>query len=282
MSNPMKITFKTLFICILLILVFNSCKKNIVELTENNYTTRQFLSSDTTLGAIKIFIETEIPSKFKSKPVLDSIRTVIIRSLYGKDFLKYSNDSLAEKFAHELITDYKLTNLPMLEKLSKKNSYSFNFEHELHGFSLLSNKELFSYGISRYIYMGGAHSLSTRIFFNFELKTGKLLKENDIFIENYEKKIVDLIKLRIVEQSREDSTIIPITNLDETDYWLDAIRPNGNFYITESSINYVFNPYEIAPYSLGETEIILPFERLQDILKKNTVITQLIEIQKNP
>lgn len=278
----MKINSKTLFFSLFIILIFNSCKKNIVEITENNYSTRHFLSKDTTLGAIKIFIETEIPAKFKSKPVLDSIRTVIISSLYGNDYVKYPNDSLAQKFSDELINDYVLTNLPMVEKLSNKNAYSFNFEHELHGFSLLSDKFLFSYGISRYVYMGGAHGLSTRNFFNFDLKTGKLLKETDIFTENYEQAIKDLIKIRIVEQSMEDSTMVPISNLEDTDYWVDAIKPNGNFYITESSINYVFNPYEIAPYSLGETEVILPFDRLKDILKKNTVISHLIEIQENP
>ncbi len=278
----MKITFKLLFISIISVIFFNSCKKNIVEITENNYSTRHFLSSDTTLGAINIFIETEIPEKFKSKPILDSIRTVIIRSLYGNDFVQYSNDSLAQKFAKELINDYTLTNLPMLEKLSKKNAYSFNFEHELHGFSLLSDKFLFSYGISRYVYMGGAHGLSTRNFYNFDLKTGKLLTEADIFTENYDEALKDLIKTRIVEQSVEDSTMIPISNLEDTDYWVDAIKPNGNFYITESSINYVFNPYEIAPYSLGETEVILPFERLKDILNKNAIISHLIEIHNNP
>ncbi len=278
----MKINSKVLLFSLFTIFIFNSCKKNIVEITENNYSTRHFLSTDTTLGAIKIFIETEIPAKYKSKPVLDSIRTVIIRSLYGNDFVQIQNDSLAQKFAKELISDYVLTNLPMVEKLSKKNAYSFNFEHELHGFSLLSDKELFSYGISRYVYMGGAHGLSTRNFFNFDLKTGKQLKEADIFSENYEEALKELIKTRIVEQSVEDSAMIPISNLEDTDYWVDAIRPNGNFYITEGSINYVFNPYEIAPYSLGETEIILPFERLKDILKKNTAISHLIEIHENP
>lgn len=278
----MKINSKVLLFSLFTIFIFNSCKKIIVEITENNYSTRHFLSTDTTLGAIKIFIETEIPAKYKSKPVLDSIRTVIIRSLYGNDFVQIQNDSLAQKFAKELISDYVLTNLPMVEKLSKKNAYSFNFEHELHGFSLLSDKELFSYGISRYVYMGGAHGLSTRNFFNFDLKTGKQLKEADIFSENYEEALKELIKTRIVEQSVEDSAMIPISNLEDTDYWVDAIRPNGNFYITEGSINYVFNPYEIAPYSLGETEIILPFERLKDILKKNTAISHLIEIHENP
>lgn len=275
----MKTTLKLLIIGIFSIISFNSCKKNIVELSENNYSTKYFLSEDTTLGAIKITIETEIPSNYKSKTVLDSIRAFLISELYSKDFVNSPNDSLAQKFAAELINEYRLSNEPMLEKLSKKNAYSFNFEHELHGFSLLNDKILFSYGIIRYVYMGGAHGLSTRNFFNFDLKTGKKISEEEIFTDNYNEKLTELIKTRIIEQSLEDSTINAISNLEDSDYWVDAIKPNGNFYITESSVNYVFNPYEIAPYSLGETEVILPFDRLTGILKEKSVISHFLMVE---
>ena len=71
----------------------------------------------------------------------------------------------------------------------------------------------------------------------------------------------------------------PIITLEDTDFWVYAIKPNGNFYITDESINYVFNPYEIAPYSLGQTEVIIPFYKLKGILKPNNIISHLIDKQ---
>jgi hypothetical protein len=86
-----------------------------------------------------------------------------------------------------------------------------------------------------------------------------------------------MVKVRIVEQSFEDKSNEPILSLNDTDFWVEAIKPNGNFYITDESINYVYNPYEIAPYYMGQTEVVLPFYRLIDILKPNNVISYLIE-----
>jgi len=62
---------------------------------------------------------------------------------------------------------------------------------------------------------------------------------------------------------------------------VDAIKPNENFYITDESINYVFNPYEIAPYYMGQTEVVIPFYRLKDILKPNSIISYLTDKEAN-
>ncbi|MPN12476.1 hypothetical protein SDC9_159794 [bioreactor metagenome] len=125
--------------------------------------------------------------------------------------------------------------------------------------------------------MGGAHGLSTSNYLNFNIKNGKKITESDLFSDNYVTKLSELIKVRIVEQSFEDKSNEPILSLNDTDFWVEAIKPNGNFYITDESINYVYNPYEIAPYYMGQTEVVLPFYRLIDILKPNNVISYLIE-----
>ena len=268
-------------IILLIITVFSviflfSCKKQTVQVTENNYEIRQFLNPDTTLGAINISIETEIPTYFKSDIVLDSIRKTIIKTLYGDNYISVATDSLAKKYADELVNEYISNNEPLIKEIKNKVDFRFDNEFALQGFSLLSDKKLFSYGISRYIYMGGIHSLNTRTFFNFDLKTGKVLTEADIFKDSTDAELSELIKLRIIEQSKEDSTLEVITNLEDTEYWVDAIKPNGNFYITENSINYVFNPYEIAPFALGETEVVLPYDRVVNLLKPVTILNHLL------
>jgi len=128
--------------------------------------------------------------------------------------------------------------------------------------------------------MGGAHGLETRNYFNFDLKTGDLIKEKDLFKANYEFELAELIKKRIVEESKEykdQKNSEPIIDLEDTDYWTDSIKGNGNFYITDEGINYVFNPYEIAPYYMGQTEVSLPFSRLKNLLKPNSIIAYLVE-----
>jgi len=271
-----------LYACALITFFFISCTQKTIKTEEKDLVKKYYLSSDTTQGALSVDIEVEIPVAFADSNVLKSVRKTIITNLFGEDYVPVKNDSIVQKFCAELHNEYKANFLPLLKVKDSKNNYSFNNEHTLSGFSLLSDKNIYVYGIERYVDMGGAHGLETRNFYNFDLKTGKQISESDIFKADYKAKLSELIKVRIVEESKEDSTdnnSEPILSLEDTDYWTDSIKPNGNFYITDEGINYVFNPYEIAPDYMGQTEVTLPYDRIKDFLKPNSIITYLVEKQ---
>ena len=221
-------------------------------------------------------ISVEIPVCFDNEIILDSVRNEIIRNLFGNSYVALPNKLIVEKFSADLSKEYKQTNSSILEQMDSTALYSFNNEHILEGFSLLNDKDIYSYGISRYVFMGGAHGLSTLTYINFDMKTGRKITEDDLFLTGFVSTLSEILKVRIVEQSVEDKDIKPILNLESTDYWVEAIKPNGNFYITDESINYVFNPYEIAPYYMGQTEVVIPFIRLSGLLKANSVISQIV------
>ena len=266
-------------LCVLMAPVFFSCTQKTIKTKEKVFTKRCYLSEDTTKGSLNVEIQAEIPVAFADKSVLDSIRATIISNLFGENYISKSTDSIIPLFMADISTDYIENNKPLINQLDSSSAYTFNNEHILSGFSLLSDKYIYAYGIERYIYMGGAHGLETRNYFNFNLKTGKLITEKDLFVENFASDLAKLIKIRIVEESIGKTEKEPILDLEETVYWTDSIKPNGNFYITDESINYVFNPYQIAPYSLGETEVTLPFSLLKNILKPNSIISYLVKKQ---
>jgi len=275
-----KISRKSLIILSLAVLALSSCRQKTIRTIEKSDIERYYLAADTSKGALSIELNVEIPVCFDSQKVLDSIRNNIVSNLFGLEYIQIENDSLVQKFTSDLKKEYKLTNEPILNEMDEKSLYSFNNEHILDGFSLLNDEHIYSYGINRYVFMGGAHGLNTINYFNFNLKNGKQITESDLFMKNSTKKLTELIKKRIVEQSLEDESLEPIKNLEKTDFWTDAIKPNGNFYITDESLNYVFNPYEIGPYYLGITEVRLPYERLKSILKPNSIISYLIKKEK--
>jgi hypothetical protein len=275
----MKSRFIILSISTLIVFSFFSCKQKSIKTEEKDFTKRYYLTTDTSKGSFNVDIEVEFPVAFYNPVVLDSIRKTIITNVFGPEYVAYSNDSVISMFVKDLNQDYSDNNLPLVNQLDSSSNYSFNNEHVVSGFSLQNDKIIYVYGIERYVYMGGAHGLETRNYYNFDLKTGKLISETDLFVDNYKELLSDLIKKRIVEESKESEDNEPILDLENTDYWTDSIKPNGNFYITDEGINYVFNPYEIAPYALGETEVTLPFDRLKGIFKAQNIITYLIEKQ---
>ncbi len=279
----MKRHFIILLFSVLTSLVFFSCKPKTIETDTKDYAKRYFLVSDTNKGSLKVEFHIEIPVSFTNEIILDSVRKTIITYLFRENYVSYSNDSLVESFSNDLARDYRLSNAPMINLLDSGSFYSFNNEHILSGFSLLSDKNIYVYGIERYVFMGGAHGLETRNFINFDLKTGKVINENDLFVNNYKNELAELIKRRIIEESKETKETKnsePILSLEDTDFWTDSIKPNSNFYITDEGINYVFNPYEIAPYYLGQTEVTIPFKRLTNLLKPNSPIAYLVEKQQ--
>ena len=273
----MKKIYIYLIISLVTLSLFNSCKQKTIKTIDKTAQLTSFLSNDTTKGSIKIDITVEMPVCLDDERVLDSIRSEIIRNLFGDGYVTISHDSVVNKFAADLVTEYRLANEQLLNEMDSTSFYSFNNEHVLEGFSLLNDGTIYSYGINRYVFMGGAHGLSTSNYLNFNVKNGNKISESDLFADNYITKLSELIKVRIVEQSFEDKSNEPILSLNDTDFWVDAIKPNGNFYITDESINYVYNPYEIGPYYMGQTEVVLPFYRLVEILKPNSVISYLIE-----
>jgi len=271
-----------LLISILATTLFFSCTQKTIKTDEKDFVKKYFLSNDTSKGALSVDVEVEIPSAFVDKQVLNTIRATIVTNLFGDEYVSHSNDSLVSLFTKDLLTEYKENNKPLLSELDSTNRYNFDNEHVVSGFSLLSDKKIYVYGIDRYVYMGGTHGLETRNYYNFDLKTGKTLTEKDLFKSNYESELSEIIKKRIVEESKEmkeTTDTEPILSLEDTDFWSDSIKPNGNFYITDESVNYVFNPYEIAPYYMGQTEVTIPFNRLKNILKPNSIIAYLVDKQ---
>ena len=271
-----------LIYCALTSVLFISCSHKTIKTEEKDLVKKFYLTTYTTKGALSMDIDVEIPVAFADTTVLKSVRATLISNLLGDEYISKSNDSLVHLFSSELFTEYKENNEPLLNVKDSANNYSFNNEYDISGFSLLSDKKIYVYGIERYVDMGGAHGLETRNYYNFDLKTGKLIAEKDLFKPNYVSELSELIKKRIVEESKEikdSKDTEPIISLEDTDFWTDSIKPNGNFYITDEGINYVFNPYEIAPYYMGQTEVMLPYNRLADILKPNSIIAYLVEKQ---
>ncbi len=273
-----------LLVSVLVSISFFSCQQKTIKTEEKSLSEKYFLTTDTSKGALKVDIQVELPIEFHKKEIFDSIRNSIITNLFGKKYVSIPNDSLSKKFAADLAAEYRLNNAAIDDFLDSTTVYSFNNEHNLSGYGLLSDDKIYVYGIERYVFMGGAHGYESRNYYNYNLKTGKKITEKDLFVDKYENDLTQIIKDRILEQAKEEKepkNSEPILTFEDTDFWTDSIKPNGNFYISDIGINYVFNPYEIAPFYMGQTEVNIPFSRLNKLLKPDNIITYLIEKQSN-
>lgn len=250
-----------------------------VETDHQAWSERYFLTADTTRGALTIEINIDRPIAYPDAEILNKIKTQVYTQLFGVLSNQVEADSMLVAFVKELKSEYVNNNAEFVDKLSKDNRLVFDNSFILEGFALLNDKHIFSYGITREVDLGGNHPAKTRSYYNFNLVDGSQISEKDIFVEGYEKELTSIIRLKLIADSHVVDEIPEIDSFEDSEFIVEAIRPNGNFYLNDEAICYVFNPFEIAPiYYSADTEVVLPYSLIKHLMKENNPISYLVTI----
>ena len=256
--------FSLLIACVLLV----GCERNALQTTSLSSEQVCYLT-DAQEDSLTVSIHIEYPTAIGKTDALNNIQRDLKHRLFGEAYIEMEPQQALDAYVAMLKTEYKINILPLKEDWEKDNR-DFEYapicceEQVLTGSVMGEVKGILSYCVERYVYTGGAHGSNFRQFVNYNLQTGEQIDEEQLFAENYQEPLTQLLLQYMVEQNDE---IALIQDLQEAGYNVDDIHPNDNFYLAEEGITYVFNPYDIAPYALGETEILIPWSALQNILK---------------
>ena len=109
-------------------------------------------------------------------------------------------------------------------------------------------------------YTGGAHGMISTIYQVFDKTNNKVLMQTSLIKKD---KAQDL--LTIAEKSfRKNAELSDTTDLEKAGYWFkdNSFYLTENYCVTSDGITWLYNPYEIAPYSQGTIELFLTKEEL--------------------
>jgi hypothetical protein len=114
-------------------------------------------------------------------------------------------------------------------------------------------------------YYGGAHPNVTITYYNYDPVTGKKMELKDVFTSDGLASLQELAE----QEFRVVRELDPEENLEEAGFWFDEGRfeLSNNFTFTDSGILFYYNPYEIASYADGPTEVMLPFDLIKPLMK---------------
>lgn len=119
--------------------------------------------------------------------------------------------------------------------------------------------------------MAGAHPHQYAKWLNFDANTGKLLTKKDVFtpegVADIERMLLD--KLLIQQADRyPDETLTTLEDLHKKGILqlTDMYIPD-NFLLSKEKVLFLFNRYDIAPYSEGEILMELTYEEIGHCLK---------------
>lgn len=113
---------------------------------------------------------------------------------------------------------------------------------------------------------GAAHGMWGFSLYVFDRNTGKKLTEKDIFTDT--KAVTNLLKTKGYENYLEENGLTESdSNIEKTN-----ISANGNWGIDGNNLIYIFNPYEIAPYSEGVLTFSLNKKAVKPYMKPGTAV----------
>jgi len=117
-----------------------------------------------------------------------------------------------------------------------------------------------------YSFTGGAHGNGYEIHYLIDKKTGETMGIGDFFTN--EKKLNALVD----SYFRKSIGISQNENLQDAGWFIEGrLESNNNFYFTDKKVVFVYNSYEIGPYSAGAPLVEIPLSKLTDLLKTNVI-----------
>lgn len=172
----------------------------------------------------------------------DKINTIIEKDIItwredltqlSKQYEKEFKDSKGELIPFELVTKYDVT---------------------------YNDNNLLSIPMDYYQFTGGAHGLTTKIGYNFQIDNGNKLKLKELFNDNFDFKTI--INKKIMQEiAKKPQEYFG----DGADF--KGIKDEQDFYLAKDGLVVYFQLYEIAPYSSGIKEFKIPYGDIEKGLK---------------
>lgn len=298
-----------ILILVLLSTVFVACKngnksmflqENGIQFDTVAYKKTHFLNNNTGNPSCNLNIRFIYPEK-SSKADLKKLQQLFVVKFFGSRYDSLRPHEALEKYTHDYIDSYineakdfknQIVELKEFEKVAppenpitasdalddaddENNPQQFYSYHESLSDSITYNENgILSFQVNQTTKKG--RNTTFESFYNYvvNLKTGKLITENDIFSAGYDVALQKIITAALLSQNNVRS----VSELEDLGFFgIEEILPNGNFFVNEKGITYTFNKGEYSAYQLDPPTVFLSYDVLKPILRSNTVVSNLTE-----
>ncbi|MDD4515692.1 DUF3298 and DUF4163 domain-containing protein [Massilibacteroides sp.] len=274
---------KCLTVLVLISLFFYGCKPKTKSIAENEIT----FDSIRVEKVYHMFDNPENPNcnfqlsyvypvKMSDKTVLTSIQQQFLLDYFGDDYADLTAQEAVTKYTDDYINSYKELEDDFkleVERSNGKPILSWFAYYEMSQNEIIYNKnQILSYLVNFNNFTGGAHGAHSTRYHVIDVRTGKIITEEDIFIEDFQEQLAQIL----VDKIAENNEVQDAKELENIGFFsVDEIFPNDNFYIDDTGITYGFNEYEIAAYVLGLIDVHIPYNEISHLIRKDSPIAQL-------
>ena len=215
----------------------------------------------------KIKIEFPQITSLENKLVKEKINKSI-SDLFSQDVLGGTKSDYMETMMSAFIEEY--------EAFTKEfpDSYQSWFI-ERTGEVKMNRENIFSIDFLDFSFTGGAHPNTFVAFRNYNVSNGEEIGLDEIISAN---KLDELTTIAEAE-FRKLKELTSEADLGQAGFWFENNKfyLNENFLITDSSLVFYYNNYEITAYAFGPTELILPYSKIKSLIGQKSLLHGLIK-----
>lgn len=252
--------------------LFSSCSNsNPTQLSQDS------VSTDTAVYSLKSIIENDEDCdstlsrdcrivditypEFENQPALNDSVNSRIQKIYTTETSYESVSDMVQGF----MTDYRTFRSDP------------NFNNRIYSLisktKIVTNDKLLGLTIESYIYTGGAHGGTFHGFINWDTQGRKQISINDVLKPD----MYDSLQVVAENIFRKNEGISPTDALKQYFFEDNKFVLNENYLFTKEGIKYLYNEYEIKPYSSGRTELLIPYDSIRNLLKPESAISHLFK-----
>lgn len=218
----------------------------------------------------------EYPTSAASEELLHVVDEFIVSLYFKEDYVGLSCEAAATKYCKDYLSAYEEEGKGVLEAYGKNIGEAIpwmSYEEISTGRVLYCDHGFLSYAVSFYSYRGGAHGNSSVSNKVLNLATYCPLYLNDLFNGTGFLEVSAILRNTLAKNYGCAS----VAELAETEPFFspEEIDLTENFFIDDKGITWQYNPYEIAPYSMGLITVTLSWAQVLPFLLEDSPLAPL-------
>lgn len=251
----------------LAVLLVASCRDRGFRTADFNYEEAFLLKKDRG-DALNIDVHLEYPRSGFEQEVLDGMTRAILSAAFDLEDEPTTVEETCRKYVENLKDEYftEFGNIPdedegeMDGDILRSDDFvdwQYSWDDHLNGYFAGSHNGYRSYIVEYSGYRGGVHPLQGLTAIVLEDATGNPVPEETFFADGYAEGISALLKKYLEEEDPEAWGEV----LDQ-----NGLCPNGNYAVSESGVTWFFQPFEVAPFTVGLVSVEVPWDDLAPYL----------------
>ena len=239
---------------------------NSIAFKNFQFTDTYYINNNKNYPYVRINIDFLYPVNHSDEAVLEKIQYQAEEQFFGDYALRNNPQKNIKRKRDNVFSDYKNIIESNYQHDPDKIRY-YIWESTYSSEIIYNSDEILIIKVVSEEDVGGQAQSGGQNYLVIDRKTGKEITLDKIFREGFRKPLSTII----TDQIKVDYELNSNTELIESGFLADMIRPNDNYYVNQQGIGFYYEPYEINEF---EARVFLPYKNIEMILKEDSPISQ--------